>query len=194
MARLRLKATKLTLWVFSLEATLLLSLCAQGGKQKGTPGVRPPSSQTPPSGVCESHWRPWAMSREVGEQTECSRELGKFWCAHRTLGSPREGLNLGPSATGAYRAGPGFRQSDAAMGSLDLTTMMVRMAMHCVRRLLTLLTNTVMVNHKENYLRSGGPDGLNSLWKWRVKHLKCILQMLLDSGCYVYWNTKFHLS
>ena len=157
MARLRLRATKPTLWVFSFEAMLLLSMCAQSGKQKGTPGVRPPRSQTPPSGVGESPWRPWAVSRQVGEQTECSRELGKFWCAHRNPGSPREGLNLGPRATEhLFLSGwPGLSQIRRSDGITRPSYHDGENGRALLRRLLALLTNTVMVNHKEDHLRSG---------------------------------------
>lgn len=156
MVRSRLRATKLTFWVFSFEAMLLLSTYSQSGKQKGTQGVRPPSSQTPPSGLGESRWRPWERSREVGEQTDCSRVGKVLVCTQNTWGAPERQRHLN---THSYQAGPGFRKFDTAMGSGDLTTVTVRMTMHCLRWLLIQLTNTVMVNYKENYLHSGSTDG-----------------------------------
>ena len=100
---------------------------------------------------------------------DCSRVRKVLVCTQNIWGAPGRQRHLN---TCSYRAGPGFRKFDAVMGSQDLTTVTVRMAMHCLRRSLTQLTNAVMVNYRENYLHSGSTDGFQHSAKMKSKTLK----------------------
>lgn len=61
--------------------------------------------------------------------------------------------------------------------------------MHCLKLLLTLLLMEWWPIRRITHTQA-----FWVLRKWRAKHLWCILQILLDLHCYIYWTIKVHLN